>query len=179
MTIDWDAELSELDLSGLDGPPNFGQRLAEDALFPDLVSTVIRAWSELDASCRQSAIASLCTCATAILSDCEDPQVIAGALLEKLRRAAAAGYGEGNLPEATLREMLHVVLPRASRAPAGPRGLRYPISYYADALRFSLAAWSRRWWPGLDVDQDHDRLLERRKRARRTARRCLGEADQP
>jgi len=182
----WEEELRDLDLSGLDGPADFAERLDAHPGFNAIAAAVVAEWPNLSAERRTEVYGMISTVALAALPDVLTPEAataVGEAVLLLLRRRAARAFSEGSLsedslrefvgilPETTLRQIIGDLLPkRPPRAPRGPRALRYPEAYYTDALTLSLPTWASKWWPDFDLDADYDRLAERRRRARRSAR---------
>lgn len=182
MTTDWEAELRDVDFGALGDPPTFAERLAEEPRFAAVAGGLVLSWNKITAERRNEALALLGYVALDALPDATaaDAQAVAQAVLLGLQHQAGAAFAAGDLPLDGLRQIVGATIV-AQPTPKKRRALRYPVEYYADALRLKLLPWARRWWPGLasDFDANYDRLLQRRKRARRTARRCLDEADQP
>jgi hypothetical protein len=176
--VDWEKELNGINFDGLEPPPSFAERLAEEWRFNDAARLVVVGWPYLDGEGRRGALGALAGVAVSLLPEAAEADVnaIAKAVIVGLQRQAGAAFAAGDLPLASLAEFIGAALPQPTPKKAPPcRALRYPVEYYGDALRFTLKAWARRWWPGLDLEANYDRLDARRRRARRTARRRLDE----
>jgi hypothetical protein len=172
--INWEDELGDLDLGGLGDDPgtSFLDRLLERPDFCGVAGGLALAWRGLDKRRRDEGLAGLVAIALDAVPEPRTPadaRNLTRAIIEAFQRQAGRAFAAGDIPPETLRQLVGARLPR--RPQAKPRALPNPISYYTDALTLPLPSWAGKWCPGMNLEDDYAALAERRRRARRTARR--------